>query len=564
MTRMIRGSVLLAACVGAWACTSDPTSDEAGKASSIEALPTVVIVKQDSSQLIGFRLVDELGGTLAENWTISNSSTLFSVALDSSYRPVYGGSGDSILTLPEKQTEVRATIAGLQLGSGSFTVSAGGKSLTIPVNVVPSKLAVTFSPANPAPGDTVTMTLPTGLKLTPTSVITFPGNLAPVAVVIAADSQSATFITAPTTDTTATVTKVYNTQFPTLPVFTYSTYTKVTGTMSGTWTGDLPSTITPASSSGSPNGTGSLTAVLAAGYAFKSSAPASEFSFPTQTAPINAVISADSSSVTMDIGPNVASPLQATRITFKGAPQFEYTLVSPDSVYTPVIANFPGTLSVSNPQIGQAITLTAGAGFNFQAALGTVAFPLVPNAIVTGRTATTITMYPYPGSAGNPSSVSGVISTLYPAFGLTIPGVLTTPLTMLNTVAAGMAGTDAYATAPVLSPGQGVVDAATFACAGCGVNGFDSQIYQYTFATAGSRTFTLTYSRDSDLGLYFETTPGGGPVVTTACDSHGNGAGAQPETCTANFPAGTYYLNVEDFSPGYGDPSPTWIAIRVQ
>lgn len=566
MTRMIRGSVLLAACAALWSCTSDPTADEAGKPYQIVATPAVVFVVQDAEELVGFRLEDQLGGTLAESWTIDAASPNFTVAFDSTYRPVYNT--DGTLTLPEAQTEIRATITGVALGIDSFTVTAGGKSTTVRVSVTPGVLHATFAPANPTPGQVVTMTMPPSLRLTPASTITFPGNLNPVSLVIAPDSLSATFIPAPTTDTTATVSGVWNTDLPTVAAATYSTGDKVTGTQSGTWNGKLPATITPASSPGSPVA-GSITVTLNPAYAFKCNATCgnalpSVFSFPTQTAPINPSVSADSTVTSLSVGPNVTSPLQVTRITFKGAPQFEYTLVSADSVYSPVITSFPGTLSVANPQIGQAITLTAGAGFSFATALGTVGFALNPNAIITARTSSTITMYPYPGSSGSPNSVTGVISSSAPAFQLTLPGVLTAPLAMQATIAPGMAGTDAFATAPLLSPGQGVVDAASFGCVGCGVNGFDAQVYQYTFATAGSRTFTLTYNNNSDLGLYFQSTPGGPPVVTTACDAHPNGSGAQPETCTATFPAGTYYLNVEDFSPAYGDPSPTWIAIRVQ
>ena len=195
MTRMIRGSVLLAACVGLWSCSSDPTADEAGVPYKIVSLPSVVFVKQDSSQLIAFQLVDELDGTIPENWTFSNTSPNFAVAMDSSYRPIYNP--DGTLTLPEEQTVVRVTITGTALGVSSFTASAGGKTLVIPVNVVPGTLYATFSPSNPAPGDTVTMTMPGTLRLADTSAVTFPGNLAPIIVDRAVDGTSLRFISAP-------------------------------------------------------------------------------------------------------------------------------------------------------------------------------------------------------------------------------------------------------------------------------------------------------------------------------------------------------------------------------
>ena len=179
MTRMIRSSVLLAACLGLWSCTSDPTADQAGVPTAIIASPSVAFVTKGATELIKFSLVDELGGLVPSTWTISGVPPEYAVAFDSTYRVIYNN-GDSTLTLPDEQTEIRVSVTGVELGGGTFTVSASGKSLPVVVNVVPGSLEATFNPANPAPGQVVTMTMPPSLRLTPTSTITFPGNLAPV------------------------------------------------------------------------------------------------------------------------------------------------------------------------------------------------------------------------------------------------------------------------------------------------------------------------------------------------------------------------------------------------
>ena len=57
MTRMIRSSVLLAACLGLWSCTSDPTADEAGVPTAIVASPAVAFVTKGASELVKFGLV---------------------------------------------------------------------------------------------------------------------------------------------------------------------------------------------------------------------------------------------------------------------------------------------------------------------------------------------------------------------------------------------------------------------------------------------------------------------------------------------------------------------------
>lgn len=548
MTRMIRGSVLLAACVGLWSCGTDSTSDSAGVPFQIRSLPSVVFVNTGESQLISFEVIDDLDGQIPATWTIANSSPNFTVGLDSLYRPVYNP--DGTLTLPVEQSLVRATITGVALGISTFTVSAGGLSQPITVNVVPGSLNATFTPANPAPGELVTMTMPATLRLTPTSVITFPSNVGVSGLTIAADFMSATFISPPSTDTTATVTQVFNTEFPTIDPITLQTTTKVTGTQSGTWTTRLPATISPLVA-------GVVTVTLNPAYAF---APTSVFTFPTQTAPIVQSISADSTVATLAVGPNVASVLQVTNVTFKGAPQFVYTLVSADSVISPVISDFPATLDNYTPEIGEAVVLTAGAGFSF-GPTATPTWPLSPPAVVLARTATTLTVMPAPGSGGSPAAVSGIIPASAPAFTLSIPAVLPTPLAMQAT-ATSLPGTDDPATAPliVFAPtANGIIDGtSTWVDTFCG---YDCAWYKITVAAAGPVNFTLTWPNSDDLGLYFYDSILD-PIGGGGCDAHGNGAGASPETCTITFPAaGTYYLDVEDFGVFYPEPQPEWVRI---
>ena len=551
MTRLIRGSVLLAACVGLWSCGTDSTSSEAGVPYKIVSLPSVVFIKTDSSQLISFQLVDELDGQIPTTWTLTSTSPNFTVALDSSYRVVYNS--DGTLTLPDSQTQVRATITGTNLlGISEFTVSAGGKTLTIPVNTVPGTLYATFSPANPAPGQTVTMTMPPSLRLTPASKIGFPGNNKSTTdtssirnLVIAPDSMSATFIAAPTVDTVARVTNVYNTEFPTLAAVTLNTQTKVTGTQSGTWNGQLPATLSPLVA-------GQMTATLNPAYAYKcnptcGNTTPSVFSFPTQTAPIVVSVSADSTVATLAVGPNVSSVLQVTRVTFKGAPMFEYQLVSADEVNSSVVSSFPATLSNYTPQIGESVVFTAGAGFS----LGSTAvatWPLVSGALVQARTANSMTIQPAPGSAGSPSAVTGVISASAPAFQLTIPAVLSTPLAMQAT-ATSMAGTGATGTAPTV-PVAPVGQAFGF------YDGYTvpTQYYKFDVLVTTTLKTTINWSNGADIDVAWYTAAG------AYLGYFGAGTGAQPEVSTHQFAPGSYLIGPEI----YAGAQPAWVSINIE
>jgi len=566
MTRMIRGSVLLAACVGLWSCSSDPTASEAGVPYKIVSLPSVVFVKQDSAKLVAFQLVDALDGQIPTEWTLTANSPLFTEAFDSTFRPIYNP--DGTLTLPGQQTEARATLTGVALGIDTLTVTASGKTLDVIVNVVPGTLHATFSPSNPAPGDTVTMTMPPELRLDPTSAVTFTGNLPPIIVSRAADSMSLRFISAPTTMTNATVTKVWNTQFPTLPATTYPTEDKVVGTKSGLFNGFLPATFSTLTPAAAP-----VVMTMNASFGVL---PSTAISFTGQTAPIinNANVTGDSTVVNFSVGPNVNQKVNVTKVYAKGAPQFLYTLESANYMVSPVILNFPATLDVANPKVGQNVTMTAGAGFTFNAS-ATPTFGAAGAALVISRTATTITFQPVPGSFGNPS-VTGVVAASAPAFTLTLPALLAAPLAMQN--ASNFTGQGAPATAPlVVSPGFYDLSPLTSACAAAGSGGgAGCQYYKFNIAAAGAHTFALTWNSTDDLGLYFMDSAGNGlspsgspnPPATPgsfSCDSKGNGATGHPETCTVTFSAaGSYILEVADYGPFYPPgtaPTPSWIEV---
>lgn len=197
MKRMIRSSVLLAASLGLWSCSSDQLADEAGVPTAIVATPTVAFVTQGETQLIKFGLVDELGGLIPSTWTIGAAPAAYTVTFDSTFRVVYNSDGS--LTLPENQSEIRATITGISGGSGTFTVSASGISQDFTVGVVPTGFSATVAPADVVfgTGDTTTVTMPAGYALSPTSTFT-AGTANPSYVVsMAGDGSTADIILTP-------------------------------------------------------------------------------------------------------------------------------------------------------------------------------------------------------------------------------------------------------------------------------------------------------------------------------------------------------------------------------
>jgi len=237
---MMRSSVLLAACLGLWSCTNDPTADEAGVPTAIVASPLVNFVTQGTSQLITFGLVDELGGLIPSTWTISGVSPEISVAFDSTYRVIYKNGLDTLL-LPDMQSQIRVTVTGVSSGVANLTVTAGGVSQDVKVSVVPSQVAATFNTTTPDIGEELVLTMPSGLSLLPTATFSAGTAAPPIVVSLAPDGSSATLLVAPGTSSPITIAGV-TPDFAALNLSLNTTET-ITATSTSTFTGtDDPTT----------------------------------------------------------------------------------------------------------------------------------------------------------------------------------------------------------------------------------------------------------------------------------------------------------------------------------
>lgn len=192
MKRILRGAVVFAASALVWACNTEPDAVGGGDPVQIVADPAIVLVPQFGTQEVLVRLVDQQGQSLEAEISVSAPGTGIEVTADPLYRPVYGA--DGALTANTANTEVRLEVDGLALGTTTFTVSGGGLTKDVTVTVVPSDVEASFSPAAPNAGDTVTVTLPAGLRLGPGFTFTSLRGDNPVFVDVALDSLSARLI----------------------------------------------------------------------------------------------------------------------------------------------------------------------------------------------------------------------------------------------------------------------------------------------------------------------------------------------------------------------------------
>lgn len=160
MNRIVRSSVLLAACVGLWSCTNDPTGDLGGTPTSLLADPGSIFVDQGATELVEIQLLDEQGGSIPTSFTVTSPSADIDVTVDDEFLPEYDADGN--LFVPGEVTRLRISVTGINAASTSFTVTAGGLSTEIAVKVVPTSFDAAVSDASPAAGEPITLTAPAG------------------------------------------------------------------------------------------------------------------------------------------------------------------------------------------------------------------------------------------------------------------------------------------------------------------------------------------------------------------------------------------------------------------
>jgi hypothetical protein len=156
MKRSMCGIALLAAATALWSCNGDPTGSIRDTGQEILADPTTLFVSQGESKFVTVELVDGQGNQLAAQFTPQNVGAGVTVVRDSTFLQTTVGT--------PIQTSERYIVTGVAPGSTSFDVVSGTTTKTIPVRVIPTSFAATFSNATPGVNEPVTVTLPAGYK----------------------------------------------------------------------------------------------------------------------------------------------------------------------------------------------------------------------------------------------------------------------------------------------------------------------------------------------------------------------------------------------------------------
>jgi hypothetical protein len=210
MKRLLCGSVVLAASFGVVSCNGDPTSDFRGEPTRILAEPSSLFLPQGTVKPVTVTLLDDQGDPLAGVFEISATGTGITVVKNEAFL------GTTVGIPLESQAQFIIT-AGESPVASSFTLTAGGLSIDIPVRVTPTDLgAAVFSNPTPAVNEPVTVTAE-GYTFLPDAAISFAGTPALV-LGVAEDGTSMTFLPAPGTVGTALIDNVAINFLPETPL----------------------------------------------------------------------------------------------------------------------------------------------------------------------------------------------------------------------------------------------------------------------------------------------------------------------------------------------------------
>jgi len=512
---------------------------------------------------------DTITVTAPAGWRFKSGSSAPSVDTAGVGGPLPGvfnlGPAADSLTLkfivgPGRNGQVRVTnltLPGSPTGP-AFTLNSGA------VKLVSTSPALAVSNAAPAIGDTVTVTVPAGWRFTPGATVTSTtGSLPSVPgtsvqnLGVSTDSLRVRFIIGPAANGQVAVTNV---KMPGAISASAPSFTLKSAAVTSPAAPAL--TVLP---SGAANIGDTITVTAPAGWHFRPAGTNSSVPTVTGVAGVqNLGPAADSLTLKFVIGPNANGAVSVTNMTMPGAPVGpRFTLLSTATLTTPVVTNFPATLSKTSPARNDTITLTAGAGFKLLPSatvrVGTTLSGGLPGSLVSvAADSSSMKFLVYPNDTTATVVVTGVVLATNPKVSLTLPSTAT-----ITTAAAGISppdsvgvsGTDLPSTAPIITiPATGVtrteMDAGPFASSGeCDNLGNDCRFYK--FVLTGWRTFTVTlrWSNTADLGGYFTDIDGNDLFGDFACDAGGSGASGQPESCSQTIlPAGEYWLALANFS----------------
>lgn len=649
MKHMVQRSLsFMVLAAGLLSCTGDPTESLRNGVDQLVADPSEIILDSAATQTVLVQAFDEQGNAVQARFSVTAAAGI-TVTFDSSFNRVFDANGN--LKPQNPATRVRYIVEGDVVGASSFTVTGGGKSTTVSVRVPPPTIPATISDLTPAPGDTLTITLPApatfvfdpadtnsvattiggltckvltvNVARTSLTCVPLPGSNGPVALKnvlpgfgglgpISVNTSTSVALPLPTLTFTPanpaagdTVRVIAPAPYKLGTAGTDSSLIVISGatfrrtvrtadsikfligpgvnsplsitrfripgfggssnlfTLAATGNVTTPATPVLVSTQGGAQAVGSVITVTASGrYRFDPAAGATTVTLPSTLTGIPAgatvlSISADSMTMTYAIGPSVdtaTAVIGGVRIS-AAIGLGSFSLNTDKTLFTPVLDQFPATLSTQFPVPDGSVTLTAGAGYTFS----TNSDILAPNpdapgtlrtSIVLSRTANTITFVPVPNSGKYKPIVTNIVAAATPNVRFTLPAAI-----YLTAAKPGAPAPSLDEASTFTMPGVGitsninVVSYSIFAAQPeCTSQAFGATCRPYKIHLNAPSSYHVTLTQTGgnfDLGVY---TLNSARVRVNAgvCDDLGS---APAEDCDIGpLPAGDYWLLIVNFS----------------
>ena len=197
-------------------CSGDPTGDLRGGVEKLNPNPSQVFLQQGKTTKVDVTATDAQGNQIETAFALTSQGPGISVVRDNSFRAVYAN--DTLLVPPATDAIFRYQVTATDLVASSFTISAEGKDVVVPVNVMTATGAVpaatVTSTGTPVNTPTV-LAIPAPYQFPAGATATFDAG-AGLVIDRAADGSTLTVLAPPGTTSPGTVTVVLN-YLPTIP-----------------------------------------------------------------------------------------------------------------------------------------------------------------------------------------------------------------------------------------------------------------------------------------------------------------------------------------------------------
>lgn len=553
MNRFRSGLVPLFALLAVAGCSSEPT-DDLREGVILRANPTQLFIEVGETKEVIIGAVDNQGNPLNFAYEVAAAGEGITVRRDTTFLPIFVD--DTTLRAPATGPRFRFIVEGTNYTATSFTVTAGGEEIVIPVQVIPQAgLAATFDDDTVDLGQVVTLRAPAGVTFADTAHLSLGTDSASLANPLTILSQSATeitFIPPPSLNGPVTINGVISGSTPGLvyaPATQTPLVTPLIDTVDVTYSDETPAigqTVTLTLPE-------PLINLAVDSLIFPGQIPGREGD------PQNIVIALDSNSLTFDAPPNINGSGTVVNFLFPGG-YLRALPTRPVVVGDSIPLILPAGVSNETPAVSETVTITAPAGFSFDdttnVAVGGVA------AIVVARAGdgSSIGIVPLPGSAGAPQ-IDGVVPAAAPSNILTMSteATITVPAEVPTLSGTGdpstapPIGTPAEGEASVLFDRPDFESAAAPAC----VFGTACAFYELVVTEAGLYTISMDWNIGGDIDMYVCPDPG---EIAEGCDFQA-ATGNHPEVGAYELTPGRYTIVADDFA---ADAIGTTLVLTVQ